>query len=160
MLEEMGLKSAILWYLDGFSTRSGIKATLDVRPDFDRLSRDSELAFFRVLQESLTNIHRHSGSATAHVRLSTREGIAILEIKDQGKGIAPGLQGHSSQGFVNALGVGLRGMKERMLQLGGSFEVVSTEEGTTVTATVPSAVHKSDAVNSIDSAIVDSRQNE
>ena len=147
MLEEMGLQSAILWYLDGFGTRSGIKATLDVRPDFERLSRDAELALFRVLQESLTNIHRHSGSATAHVRLSTRDGIALLEIKDQGTGIAPGLQGQSNQGFVNTLGVGLRGMKERMLQLGGSFEVVSTEEGTTITAAVPIAVGPSKTAN-------------
>ncbi|MFY9559315.1 MAG: PAS domain S-box protein [Terriglobales bacterium] len=137
MLEEMGLKSAILWYLDGFSARSGIKTTFDVCADFDRLYRAAELALFRVLQESLTNIHRHSGSQTAHIRLSTKEEMAILEIKDQGKGLAPGPLEQSSQDWMGAPGVGLRGMNERMLQLGGRLELISTEEGTTVRAVIP-----------------------
>src|SRR6202022_4960128 len=80
MLEEMGLPSAIPWYLDGFSARSGITTTFEVQSDFGRFPRDSELALFRVLQESLTNVHRHSGSQPAHVRLLMKEGMGILEI--------------------------------------------------------------------------------
>jgi two-component system NarL family sensor kinase len=124
------------------------------------LPRDVELALFRVLQESLTNIHRHSGSATASVRLSTRDGNATLEVKDQGKGIAPGPPGQTDQPFIHALGVGLRGMNERILQLGGSFEVVSTEKGTTVTAAVPSVARRPETTNSGDYSIAEPRQNE
>jgi PAS domain S-box-containing protein len=141
MLEEMGLKSAILWYLDGFSARSGIQTTFDVRADFGRLCRDAELALFRVLQESLTNIHRHSGSQTAHIRLATEGQTVVLEIKDYGKGIAPGPlePPHGDWMGGGAPGVGLRGMNERMLQLEGRLELISTEEGTTVRAVVPTA---------------------
>jgi PAS domain S-box-containing protein len=137
MLEEMGLKSAILWYLDGFSARSGIKTTFDVRADFGRLDRDAEVALFRVLQESLTNIHRHSGSQTAHIHLATNEGMAVLEIKDRGKGIAPRSLEPSSQDRMGVPGVGLRGMNERMLQLGGRLEIASTDQGTTLRAVIP-----------------------
>jgi PAS domain S-box-containing protein len=137
MLEEMGLKSAILWYLDGFSARSGIRTAFDMPADFDRLSRDVELALFRVLQEGLTNVHRHSESKTARVRLSTQKNLAILEITDQGKGLASDLTEQSNRGWTSASGVGLRGMNERMLQLGGRLEVTSTQEGTTVRAVVP-----------------------
>jgi len=143
MLEEMGLKSAILWYLDGFSTRSGIKTTFDVRADFRRLSRDAELALFRVLQESLTNIHRHSDSPTANIRLFTQDGMAILEIKDRGKGIPPSLREQSTLDAMNTPGVGLRGMNERVLQLGGNFDLISTDAGTTVKAVVPTAEPRS-----------------
>ena len=137
LLDEMGLKSAIPWYLDGFSERSGIKTTFEVQTDFGRLSRDAELALFRVLQESLTNVHRHSGSRTADVRLSMNDGMGVLAVQDKGKGIPAGLLEKSSQDWMGALGVGLRGMNERMRQLGGRLELVSTEEGTTVNAIVP-----------------------
>ena len=133
----MGLKSAILWYLDGFSARSGIKTTFDVGADFGRLSRDAELALFRVLQESLTNIHRHSGSQTAHIRLWTEEETAILEIKDRGIGITAGPVEEPGGDRMGASGVGLRGMNERMLQLGGRIELISAREGTTVRAVTP-----------------------
>lgn len=139
MLEELGLKSAIPWYLDGFSARSGIKITFEVAPDFTRLPQDAELALFRVLQEGLTNVHRHSGSQTAHVRLSVKKGMGILEVKDQGKGLPSGVLEHSGRDWMGAIGVGLRGMNERMRQLGGSLEVVSTEAGTTVSAKVLAA---------------------
>jgi PAS domain S-box-containing protein len=137
MLEEMGLKSAIPWYLEGFTARSGIHATFDASADFDRLSRDTELALFRVLQESLTNVHRHSESKTAHVRLYTKAGIAVLEINDQGKGIPLGILEESGESLQRAIGVGLRGMTERLGQLGGELQISSTPHGTTVTATVP-----------------------
>jgi len=90
LLEETGLKSAIPWYLEGFSLRSGIKTSLEISDDFGRLPRDLELALFRVLQEALTNVHRHSGSATADVRLSRVSGDATLEIRDYGKGVTHG----------------------------------------------------------------------
>jgi PAS domain S-box-containing protein len=143
MLEEMGLKSAIPWYLDGFSARSGIKTTLEVASDFTRLPRDAELALFRVFQESLTNVHRHSGSPTAEVRLFSKDGMGILEVRDRGKGLPPGLLEQSSQDWMGQLGVGLRGMNERMRQLGGTLELNSTKEGTTVRAMVPAQLTKS-----------------
>ena len=137
MLEEMGLKSAIPWYLDGFSKRSNIKTSLEVDPCFDRLPPEVELALFRILQESLTNIHRHSGSATAKIKLSLADGWAAMEIRDEGKGIPAGLLEQSGEDWMGSLGVGLRGMNERMRQLGGRLEVSSTENGTVVTAGVP-----------------------
>ncbi len=139
MLEEMGLKSAIPWYLDGFSTRSGIKTTFEVQTEFGRLPRESELALFRVLQEGLTNVHRHSGSPTAHVRLLVKDGMGVLEIQDNGKGIHPELLAEFCQEWMGGLGIGVRGMNERMQQLGGRLELSSNQRGTTVTAMVPVA---------------------
>ena len=137
MLEEMGLKSAISWYLEGFSKRSGIQTTLEAAPNFDRLLPEAELAFFRILQEALTNVHRHSGSATAKIRLALADGWASMEIRDNGKGMPPTLLEQSGEDWMGSLGVGLRGMNERMRQLGGKLDVASTEQGTTVTASVP-----------------------
>jgi len=137
MLEEMGLKSAIPWYLDGFSSRSGIVTTFEVRSDFGRLARDKELALFRILQEGLTNVHRHSGSEVAHVRLSKKDDVCILEIEDKGRGIKPEVLEHAGPDWMGAMGVGVRGMNERMRQLGGKLELISKETGTRVVATVP-----------------------
>ncbi len=141
MLEEMGLKSAIPWYLDGFSARSGIKTTFTAENSFGRLSRDSELALFRILQESLTNIHRHSESRTADVRLALREGTAVLEVEDQGKGISPQLLEQGGEDWMGALGVGVRGMNERMRQLNGKLEMIRKERGTLVRACLPLTPH-------------------
>ncbi len=137
MLEELGLKSAIPWYLEGFSKRSSIQTTFDADPAFDRLPREKELALFRVLQESLTNVHRHSGSPDANVHLSLANGSAILEVRDRGKGIPSPLLEQSGEDWMGSLGVGLRGMDERMRQLGGKLEVASTDHGTVVRAVVP-----------------------
>jgi PAS domain S-box-containing protein len=136
MLEQFGLKSAISWYLDGFSDRSGIKTSFGIGKDFGRLDPDVELAMFRVLQESLTNVHRHSGSSTAEVRLRIQDGEAILEISDHGKGISGNLEKAGTIG-IGTLGVGMRGMNERMRQLGGRIELSSSSSGTTVTAIIP-----------------------
>ena len=136
MLEEVGLRSAIPWYIEGFSKRSGIHVTCNIDRNIGRLSSDAELAIFRILQESLTNVHRHSESPTANVRLGLEDGTVCLEVSDQGKGIAPSVLepgGDSS----NTLGVGLRGMVERMHQLGGSMELSSNDRGTNVRATLP-----------------------
>jgi signal transduction histidine kinase len=133
MLEEMGLKSAISWYLDGFTKRSGIRTTFEVSPALGRLAPDVELAIFRVLQESLTNVHRHSGSSTADVRLLLDDDNFILRVSDHGKGA----NFNNFEDWTGAHGVGLRGMRERMRQIEGNLELRSGEKGTTVTATVP-----------------------
>ncbi len=143
MLEEMGLKSAIPWYLDGFSAPSGIKTTFTIESSFGRLSRDAELALFRVLQESLTNVHRHSGSKTADIRLAMSEEAGTLEIEDEGKGFSQRLMEEVGEDWMGAHGVGVRGMNERMRQLGGKLEIIPKESGTLVRATIP-----------IDSAVV------
>lgn len=135
MLEEVGLKSAIPWYLEGFSTRSNVQTSFEIDSQFGRLSRDVELALFRVLQESLTNVHRHSGSPTANVRLSLKNGNAVLEVADQGQGIKEKSSTHTE--WHTSLGVGVRGMNERMRQLGGKLEIASSPKGTVVTAVVP-----------------------
>jgi PAS domain S-box-containing protein len=137
MLEEMGLKSAIPWYLEGFAKRSGINTTFHVPDDFERLSRDAELVLFRVLQESLTNVQRHSGSKTADVEISQTDNGVTLQVMDRGKGLPTAILEHGSQDWMGSLGVGLRGMSERLRQLGGSLDISSTESGTRVRATVP-----------------------
>src|SRR5580692_9864632 len=137
MLEELGLKSAVPWYLEGFTTRSGITTTFDVSPDLDRVPGDLELALFRVLQESLTNVHRHSGSSTAIVRLLSKDHAVILQVIDEGKGTQSKNLEDRVQDWMGTFGVGLRGMNERLRQLGGSLELSSTREGTTVSATLP-----------------------
>jgi PAS domain S-box-containing protein len=136
MLEEMGLRTAIEWLLEGFRQRSGIEVKLEFVPEVGTLARDTELALFRVLQESLTNVHRHSGSATAQVRLALEGQNIVLEIKDQGKGTKGSVLDLSGDS-VCSLGVGLRGMYERMRQINGRLEFFSSDEGTTVRATAP-----------------------
>jgi PAS domain S-box-containing protein len=137
LLEEIGLKSAVPWYLDGFAKRSRIKTSVEISMEMGRLPLDVELAMFRVLQEALTNVHRHSGSETARVRLEERDGCAVLEVADKGKGMPPAMLEALSQEDWAAAGVGMRGMNERIRQLGGRLEVRSDGTGTTVTATVP-----------------------
>jgi PAS domain S-box-containing protein len=142
MLEEMGLRSAIPWYLEGFSKRSGIQIDFDISPDFGRLSRDVELVIFRVLQESLTNVHRHSGSSIACVRVIVEEGYARLEVTDYGKGIASDVLSQGADA-VGSLGVGIRSMVERLQQVGGKLEISSNRHGTKMLATIPCNVSSS-----------------
>ena len=104
MLEEVGLKSAIPWYLDGFSKRSNIKTTFEADPEFTRVGREIELALFRVLQESLTNVHRHSESPTADIRLTRKEARVVLEIADKGRGIPPELLAQSNRSWIGSMG--------------------------------------------------------
>ncbi|HXX71357.1 MAG TPA: PAS domain S-box protein [Candidatus Acidoferrum sp.] len=137
MLEELGLKSAIPWYLDGFSKRSGIGTTFEIAEDFERLPRDAELILFRVLQESLTNVHRHSGSATANVRVRRAPDIVVLEVTDRGKGVPAGVLEESARDWMGMPGVGLRSMNHRVRQFGGKLELISTDSGTLLRATVP-----------------------
>jgi PAS domain S-box-containing protein len=144
LLDEMGLKSAIPWYLDGFAARSGIQTTFEIDTQVHRLHRDVELALFRVLQECLTNVHRHSKGSAVDIRLLTKDRCAVLQVRDNGIGL-PEAGEESDQELMERPGVGLRGMKERMQELGGTFELISTPQGTTVIAIAPaepaSALH-------------------
>ncbi len=135
LLDEIGLLSALKWYIEGFSERSKIRVTSDIPSDLGRLPRDVELSLFRIVQECLTNIHRHSGSLTAFVRLArSRQGVT-LEVKDEGRGFSP--NGETIVSGSETPGVGLRGMRERVRQLGGQFEITSSGIGTLVFARLP-----------------------
>jgi PAS domain S-box-containing protein len=142
MLEDMGLRSAIPWYLEAFTKHSGIKTTLQISPELRRFSSDVELALFRVLQEALVNVERHSGSATADLQLFLRNGNVVLKVSDAGKGIPWEILGQADRRQLFATGVGLRGMNERMKQLRGRLDLTSSKQGTTVIATIPIAVQQ------------------
>jgi PAS domain S-box-containing protein len=134
LLEIAGLASAIRWYVDGFSERSKIKVDLEIPSDFGRLPDDVELAVFRITQECLTNIHRHSGSATAAIRIQQDGNRLTVQVRDDGKGIPPEKQWElveSSRG-----GVGFGGMRERVRQLGGTLKIQSNGTGTVIIATL------------------------
>jgi PAS domain S-box-containing protein len=139
MLEEMGLASAIPWYLEGFSQRCGIKTSFEIPQELSRLPRDVELVLFRVLQESLTNVQRHSGSASADVRIFPSGSSVVLQVTDKGRGLPTVILQEGSTDWIGSLGVGLRGMSERLRQLGGTLEISSNGAGTQVRATVPAA---------------------
>jgi PAS domain S-box-containing protein len=135
LLDEAGLESALRWFVEGFAQRSGITVDVELAPELGRLSREMEIAIFRVVQESLANVHRHSGSKTAQVRVERDAGKVTLEICDQGHGLtANGKVEKEGPAFP---GVGIQGMRERVRQLGGHFEIHSVEGGTTVQATIP-----------------------
>jgi signal transduction histidine kinase len=133
LLDEVGLPSALRWYTEGFAERSAIKVDLQVSDGFDRLPQEMEIAIFRVVQECLTNIHRHSGSPTASVRLNRTNDAVEVEISDTGQGIAS----DRVRGDRIVSGVGLMGIEERMRQFGGSVKVTSSENGTLVNAGIP-----------------------
>jgi signal transduction histidine kinase len=148
MLEEAGLNMALTWYVRGFSQRSSIAVTFAVSPELSktRLPDDIELALFRVVQEGLTNVHRHSGSATARIRVECErawesEDRVVLTIEDHGHGLprelADSTRGGQLMPSMEKVGVGLAGMQERLHQLGGCLEVRSSANGTTVRAIVP-----------------------
>jgi PAS domain S-box-containing protein len=136
LLDQVGLLSALRWYVQGFVERSEIRVQLDVPDDFTRLSSDLENTLFRVVQESLTNIHRHSGSPAAEIRLTSDAESVSLEVTDYGRGIPPE-QLRRCNGNRAALGVGIAGMRERVRQLGGQLQVRSSEQGSTVKAILP-----------------------
>jgi PAS domain S-box-containing protein len=135
LLEEVGLESALRWYIDGFSERSNIQVSLELPPDLGRLSRELELATFRVIQECLTNVHRHSGSATASIRIVRSPSDIYLEVRDEGKGVAP--EKLARIAGAGDCGVGLRGMKERVKGLDGELQIQSDEKGTVIRVVIP-----------------------
>jgi two-component system, NarL family, sensor kinase len=134
LLEIAGLVSAVRWYVDGFSERSNIKVDLEIPSDFPRLPNDTELAIFRIVQECLTNIHRHSGSSTAAIRILQEGGRLLVQVQDNGRGIPQPKQRElmdSGRG-----GVGFGGIRERLRQLGGTLEITSNGGGTVISATL------------------------
>ncbi|MGA8619382.1 MAG: sensor histidine kinase [Candidatus Sulfotelmatobacter sp.] len=135
MLDEIGLSSALRWYVDGFSERSKVKVELDLPEELGRLPNEMELTIFRMIQECLTNVHRHSGSTSATIRIRQENHHVRIEVQDQGKGIPAEKQADlNSSGRA---GVGFRGMRERLRQLNGTLEVQSDAKGTTVIASLP-----------------------
>src|SRR6202041_1894809 len=135
LLDELGLASALRWYVEGFSERSKIDTTLDIPENFADLSKDTELSIFRVVQECLTNIHRHAGSPMAGIRIVQDEACLRVEVEDAGKGIP--FERASAFGLSAHAGVGLRGMRERLRPLGGTLQIQSNCHGTRVTAILP-----------------------
>jgi signal transduction histidine kinase len=135
LLDEMGLQSALRWYVEGFGQRSNIKVNLELPDDLGRLSREMEIALFRITQECLTNIHRHSESETAFVQLCGSDGRIALAIKDEGKGLAPDKLINIAS--LGGFGVGIRGMQERVKNLGGELEIRSDATGTEIKVVIP-----------------------
>ena len=147
LLDELGLASALQWYVNGFNKRSGIEVTLDVGEDVGRMPREYELTLFRIVQEALTNIHRHSRSRTAQIGLARQDDGIRLEIADQGCGVPPAkLNALASAGV--SLGVGIAGMRERVRQLGGTLDISSSAGGTTITTHMPVAHEEKSAITS------------
>lgn len=135
LLDELGLSSALRWYVNGFSQRSTIKVDLDMPEDFGRLPSEIETAIFRVVQECLTNIHRHSESSVAKIRVRHTDHEVAVEIEDKGKGI-PSKKLHELTA-AGTPGVGIRGMQERIRQLGGTLDISSGGQGTRVLVRLP-----------------------
>jgi signal transduction histidine kinase len=138
LLDEVGLASAARWYAEGFAKRSGIEIVADIPDDLQRMPRPAELVLFRVLQESLTNIHRHSRSSRAEISLHTNPKGAVLRIRDYGKGISREMLETFKLTGGN-VGVGLAGMRERVREQGGHFDIQSDRNGTTITVAMPIA---------------------
>ena len=143
-LDYAGLRSALEWYVEGFTQRSKVKVDLSVSLGPNRLSEIVERTLFRIVQESLTNIFRHSGSDSASVQIEVRSGVVRLEVADHGKGIPDAILAtlNSSGG---QLGVGIRGMRERVRQLGGWLQIRSQPTGTTIVVTLSLTEPASDA---------------
>jgi signal transduction histidine kinase len=141
LLDEAGFESAARWFVEGFSQRSGIPVSLTIE-DVGRLPRSVELALFRVLQESLTNIHKHSKSPRAEVTLRPEKANVVLRVRDFGDGIP----GETLDNFVQSgtrVGVGLAGMRERIREQGGKFDISSNGDGTTIQVSLPRAARPS-----------------
>jgi signal transduction histidine kinase len=135
LLDEVGLAPGVREYLEGFAERSRMKVRFEIAEDFGRLPRDLETALFRIVQEGLTNVHRHSESQTVTVRIVRSADEVWVAIADAGRGIPKQKICEIEAG--RASGIGLRGMRERVRQLGGSFEIRSTDKGTVVVTRLP-----------------------
>jgi signal transduction histidine kinase len=134
LLDEIGLLSAVRWYLDGLTKRSGIVTSIEVKDaDFPRLTGDLETAIFRVIQEALTNVFRHSGASKAWVTLSQRDGHVIVRVGDDGKGVGPEI----AEMRAGSLGVGLAGMRQRAKEFGGTLRLTNANPGTLVEIIMP-----------------------
>ena len=131
LLDERGLASALRVYAEGFSQRSGVPLEMEILEELGRLPQELEITVFRLAQECLTNIHRHSGSATARVRLEKTDSELRLEVSDAGRGFSAGPRDMEERG------IGIRAMRERAQQLGGRLEIDSGPSGTRVLAVLP-----------------------
>jgi signal transduction histidine kinase len=134
LLDEAGLEPALRCFVDGFAKRSNIAVSLQISPNLSRLPQEAELCIFRVVQECLTNVHRHSGSLTAAVRVTREKTYVRVEVEDGGKGIPLPA---SKLGTSTQAGVGVLGMRERLRNLGGTLDIRSNLEGTLLTAVLP-----------------------
>lgn len=134
LLDETGLYSALSWYVQGLQERSAVAITFECSEKFGRLPREMELVVFRLVQECLTNIHRHSGSKTAFIKISRHSNQVLLEIRDQGRGMSPARLAEIQAGRS---GVGIRGMRQRLLQFEGTLQIESDAAGTRVLASIP-----------------------
>lgn len=135
LLDEVGLPVALQWYVEEFSKRSGIPVSLDCPEVLERAPSEVETAIFRIVQECLGNVHRHSASSTAAVQLKFKDGKALLRVSDQGVGIPANRQQELKA--HGRIGVGLRGIRERIAQLGGELHIESDSKGTTIKASLP-----------------------
>ncbi len=134
LLDEVGLQSALQWYLEGFTKRSGIETSIEVQPqEFPRLTPELETAIFRIVQEALTNVFRHSGARRAWVTLSREESQVVSSVRDDGKGISGGIQ----EFRPGSIGVGISGMRQRAKELGGEVRLRNAEPGTIVEVSIP-----------------------
>jgi len=136
LLDEIGFACAAEWFIEGFAKRSGIDVSADLASDDKRLPMNIEIALFRVLQESLTNVHRHSGASEASVSFRCQPNAAILEVRDFGSGI-PAERLVRLRETSAETGVGLAGMRERLNELNGHLEIDSDDQGTVLRAIVP-----------------------
>jgi signal transduction histidine kinase len=134
LLEDAGLPVALQQYVEGFSERSGLAVNLKIDPALERLPREVEAAVFRIVQEALTNVHRHANTKTSAVRVGVALNCITVEIEDEGHGI-PGFKSIDNPNVK--LGVGIRGMQERVRQLRGSFDVQSNNTGTKINVILP-----------------------
>jgi PAS domain S-box-containing protein len=139
LLDEVGLISALRWYLEGLSDRSGIEIRLEVEPsDLNRLKPEIETAVFRIIQEALTNMFRHSGAHNGSVSLMEDEGRIVVTVRDDGKGI----EERVIQSRPDSVGVGIGGMRQRVNELGGSLRLANANPGTIVEVVIPSRRHE------------------
>jgi signal transduction histidine kinase len=136
LLDEAGIASAVQWFVEGFSRRSGIQVHCEIAETLQRPPRNHELVLFRVLQESLTNVHRHSGASTTSVRLNVSRDQFVLEVADNGTGIPEECMKRFHEAG-HGTGVGLVGMRERVHELGGRLGIQSNSAGTTVSVALP-----------------------
>jgi PAS domain S-box-containing protein len=134
LLDEVGLLSALAWYVEGFTERSGIETSLAVEPrDFPRLTPEVETAIFRMVQEALTNVFRHSEATKVSINLSQAEGLMVMAVRDDGKGIGKAI----ADLRPDSVGVGIGGMKQRAKEFGGELRVTSADPGTLVEVVIP-----------------------
>jgi PAS domain S-box-containing protein len=143
LLDEVGLLSALRWYLDGLTKRSGIETSLDVQPaDFPRLTSELETAIFRITQEALTNVYRHSGAEKASVILAQQNGQVMVTIRDHGKGVESTI----AELQPGSIGIGIGGMSQRAREFGGELRVSNAHPGTLVEVRIPFAAHQHNAL--------------